>query len=191
MSFVGQELDVCPSVCSYRLCEKAKSALNTPPVFSMYIVGLMSKYLLEQGGLATWRQKCFDKARLLYDAIDSSDGFYHCPVSPQARSRMNVRFLVVGPSDKASASSSLASASSSSSFSTDNHSEKGSQNGFTKKDSSSPPPPGDVVKENEDLKKKFLKEAESHGLFHLVRHLQTERERKRERNGYFFSDERV
>ena len=42
-----------------------------------------------------------DKSKRIYDIIDQSDGFYHCPVVPRYRSRMNVVFRVGGPEGNA------------------------------------------------------------------------------------------
>merc|ERR1712048_12392 len=36
------------------------------------------------------------RAKLLYDAIDNSDGFFSCPVDKECRSRMNVPFVIKG-----------------------------------------------------------------------------------------------
>ena len=60
------------------------SLLNTPPVFAMYVIGLVSQYLLAQGGLPTMAAYNAEKARLLYQVLDTSAGFYRgCP-SPRA-----------------------------------------------------------------------------------------------------------
>ena len=47
---------------------------------------------LGPGGLQGLQKINEEKARVLYDAIDSSGGFYSCPVDKDARSRMNVVF---------------------------------------------------------------------------------------------------
>ncbi|MEM8738388.1 MAG: 3-phosphoserine/phosphohydroxythreonine transaminase [Planctomycetota bacterium] len=71
---------------------KAGSMLNTPPVFQIYMIGLVMDWLLEQGGL-TWAQETAGRrSGLLYDAIAASGGFYRCPVDERFRSTMNVVF---------------------------------------------------------------------------------------------------
>jgi len=67
---------------------------NTPPTFGIYMAGLVFQMLKRQGGLAAMEKINIAKAELLYAAIDSSSGFYNCPVSISDRSRMNVPFTL-------------------------------------------------------------------------------------------------
>ena len=55
-------------------------------------MGQVFKWLLEQGGLASIAKRNDQKARLLYDAINDSDGFYRPVARTDSRSRMNVTF---------------------------------------------------------------------------------------------------
>ena len=81
-----------PSMFDYRLLAEKESLYNTPPSFSIYIAGLVFKWLLEEiGGLAAIEQFNREKAKVVYDAIDSSD-FYRGHSEPQSRSLMNVTF---------------------------------------------------------------------------------------------------
>ena len=80
-----------PSVMDYKLQAEAGSMLNTPATYSLYIAGLVFKWLKQLGGLAEIERRNLAKARLLYEAIDGS-GFYANPVDPADRSRMNVPF---------------------------------------------------------------------------------------------------
>ena len=68
--------------------------LNTPPTFSWYLAGLVFEWMLEQGGLATFEANNRRKAEALYAAIDGSGGFYRNPVALDARSLMNVPFML-------------------------------------------------------------------------------------------------
>jgi phosphoserine aminotransferase len=81
-----------PSTLSYIQVAAQNSLLNTPPVFAIYVVGLVAQYLLEQGGLPAMAAYNAEKARLLYDTIDSSGGFYRGHAQPGSRSQMNVTF---------------------------------------------------------------------------------------------------
>ena len=82
-----------PGYLSYRVHAEARSRWNTPPTFGIYIVGLVAKWLLEEiGGLTAMERRNREKARLLYDAIDESGGFYRGHAQPQSRSLMNVAF---------------------------------------------------------------------------------------------------
>lgn len=75
------------------------SMLNTPPVFQIYMVGLVLEWLKNKGGL-TWAAEMAEKrSGLLYDAIaqaggssSGGGGFYQCPVDERYRSTMNVVF---------------------------------------------------------------------------------------------------
>jgi phosphoserine aminotransferase len=70
------------------------SMFNTPPTLSWYIVGLVLKWLKEQGGASAIGERNAAKSALLYQAIDGSGGFYANHVDPSARSRMNVPFVL-------------------------------------------------------------------------------------------------
>jgi phosphoserine aminotransferase len=90
---IGQAAKGTPTVMDYKLQAEADSMLNTPASYSMYIAGLVFKWLKQQGGLAAIEQKNIQKAKLLYDYLDSSK-FFHNPVSAEDRSRMNVPFTL-------------------------------------------------------------------------------------------------
>jgi phosphoserine aminotransferase len=99
-----------PAYLSYRTHAEENSLYNTPPVFSVWVLGLMLKWAQEQGGLAAVQRRNEEKAALIYRAIDSSGGFYRSPVDPAVRSTMNVVFRLpseelekkfVGESEKA------------------------------------------------------------------------------------------
>ena len=80
-----------PAMLNYNTHAKANSAYNTPPVFAIYILGLVVKWLAEQGGLNQMAQLNQDKAQILYDALDSSK-FYRGHAQSGHRSKMNVTF---------------------------------------------------------------------------------------------------
>ena len=81
-----------PTMLSYAGMAATNSLQNTPPVFAIYIVGLVARRMLEQGGMAAVAARNDEKAGLLYGAIDDSDGFYRGHAQPGSRSRMNVTF---------------------------------------------------------------------------------------------------
>ena len=83
-----------PSVMDYAVMAENGSMLNTPPTFGIYIAGLVFQWLKRQGGLAGIDAVNAEKARILYDCIDNSGGFYTNPVDPDCRSRMNVPFVL-------------------------------------------------------------------------------------------------
>jgi Phosphoserine aminotransferase len=64
---------------------------NTPPVFSIYVAMLNLRRLKEMGGIKRAEETNIAKAKLLYDAIDSSECFYGL-ADKADRSRMNITF---------------------------------------------------------------------------------------------------
>jgi phosphoserine aminotransferase len=85
-----------PTLLQYRTHIKEKSLYHTPPTFAVYIVGLVLEWIESEGGVSGIEKRNEAKARLLYDTIESSGGFYSCPVEKASRSRMNVVFRVAG-----------------------------------------------------------------------------------------------
>src|SRR5712691_1140788 len=86
-----------PSTMSYAQMAAHNSLLNTPPVFAIYVAGLVVQYLLAQGGLAAAAARNREKAALLYARLDSSAGFYRGWAQPESRSCMNVTFRLLTP----------------------------------------------------------------------------------------------
>ncbi|NTV72329.1 MAG: 3-phosphoserine/phosphohydroxythreonine transaminase [Azonexaceae bacterium] len=83
-----------PTVMDYAVMAENGSMLNTPPTFGIYIAGLVFQWLKRQGGLSGIAAVNAEKARILYSAIDDSEGFYTNPVDPDCRSAMNVPFIL-------------------------------------------------------------------------------------------------
>jgi phosphoserine aminotransferase len=78
---------------SFKDMADAKSMVNTPPTFSIYILLEVFRWLEAQGGLAAMEKRNATKAKLLYDAVDNSNGFYKGTVSiKEQRSHMNVTY---------------------------------------------------------------------------------------------------
>ncbi len=87
-----------PSLVNYKVLAEGKSLLNTPPTFAIYIVKLVTDWLLgEIGGLAKMAELNRRKAKLLYDVIDGAGGFYQGHAEPDSRSVMNVPFRLANP----------------------------------------------------------------------------------------------
>lgn len=84
--------DGLPQLLDYRTYASADSMPNTPNTWGIYLIGLVTDWLSEQGGLAAIAERNREKARLLYEAIDASDGFYRGHAEREARSLMNVTF---------------------------------------------------------------------------------------------------
>lgn len=80
------------SMLDYRAIAKNDSMLNTPNTWGIYLISLVCEWLKEKGGVAGIAKINEEKARILYDAIDASDGFYSGHAEKRARSSMNVTF---------------------------------------------------------------------------------------------------
>ncbi len=90
---VQRSSDHLPSLLSYKKIAEADSMLNTPPCFAIYMVKLVTEWLLNDiGGLDKMYAMNKEKAALLYDTIDGSNGFYKCHADKEFRSIMNVPF---------------------------------------------------------------------------------------------------
>src|SRR5271156_3786373 len=85
-----------PTVLQYRTHIKEKSLYHTPPTFAVYIVGLVLDWIESEGGAAAIEKANDAKSKVLYDAIDSSNGYYTGPIEKDSRSKMNVTFRIAG-----------------------------------------------------------------------------------------------
>jgi phosphoserine aminotransferase len=83
--------DTLHTMLDYRTHVENKSLYNTPNTFGIYILGLVTKWLKEKGGLVAMHRENEAKAQLLYDAIDATE-FYRGHADADARSLMNVTF---------------------------------------------------------------------------------------------------
>jgi phosphoserine aminotransferase len=84
--------DKLPAVLDYRHIANEGSMPNTPNSWAIYLISLVCEWLKGEGGPEAMQFKNEEKAGLLYDAIDGSDGFYIGTAERRARSMMNVTF---------------------------------------------------------------------------------------------------
>lgn len=82
-----------PAIMDYRNHIEAKSMLNTPPVFAIYVSMLTLRWLKENGGVEAMEKLNNEKSQLLYDAIDNSK-IFEGTVAKEDRSKMNVCFVM-------------------------------------------------------------------------------------------------
>ena len=87
-----QAMPICPTMLKYATQAPEHSLYNTPPCWCIYMAMLTFRYLKKNGGIAAIQKKNEEKAKLLYDYIDSTD-FYTNPVNKKDRSLMNVPFV--------------------------------------------------------------------------------------------------
>ncbi|HEY4187338.1 MAG TPA: 3-phosphoserine/phosphohydroxythreonine transaminase [Polyangia bacterium] len=91
--FLEAATDDVPAILSYKTHLKNDSLYNTPPAFAIYTVGLVLKWVEEQGGVAALDKRNRDRAGALYNALDASPDVYDPAVTDKAdRSVMNVTF---------------------------------------------------------------------------------------------------
>ncbi|MFO0875314.1 MAG: 3-phosphoserine/phosphohydroxythreonine transaminase [Phycisphaerales bacterium] len=85
------------SMLDYRTYHEGESRPNTPNSWGIYLMGRVFKWIIRQGGVAALAKRNAEKARILYDAIDSSGGFYTGLARLASRSTMNVSFRLPTP----------------------------------------------------------------------------------------------
>ena len=82
-----------PGYLHYLTHAENGSMWNTPPTFAIYVLKLITEWLdREVGGLSAMRERNQEKARLLYDVLDASGGYYAGHAQKDCRSLMNVTF---------------------------------------------------------------------------------------------------
>jgi phosphoserine aminotransferase len=89
-----------PDLPSYLRLEahaSKNSLMNTPPMFSIYVMGKVLRWIRDEGGVRAMEERARRRSGSVYEAIERSDGFYRSPVEPDHRSHMNVVFRT--PSD--------------------------------------------------------------------------------------------
>ncbi len=85
--------DTLHTYLNYKTHAEKNSLYNTPPAFTVYVIGLVYRWLLKNGGLDAMYKLNLEKANMLYDFIDESDGYYKGTVTvKEDRSLMNVTF---------------------------------------------------------------------------------------------------
>ncbi|MEB3102447.1 3-phosphoserine/phosphohydroxythreonine transaminase [Ferviditalea candida] len=81
-----------PTMFRYSTHAANQSLYNTPPVYSVYMMNLVLKWVRDQGGAIEMERRNREKTKLIYDMIDQSGGFYRGVAHPEDRSQMNVTF---------------------------------------------------------------------------------------------------
>lgn len=93
---LGKARQDTPSMLDYKLMADNNSMYNTPPCYCIYIAKLVYEWILGLGGLKQMQKRNQDKAKILYDYLDSQD-YYKAPVQKESRSMMNVTFVTGDP----------------------------------------------------------------------------------------------
>jgi phosphoserine aminotransferase len=88
---LARSSDALPSMLNYRTMAENGSMYNTPPAFGIYILGLVLKWLKNNGGLAGVGAVNDRKAKTLYTELDRTD-YWRPHADKDSRSAMNVTF---------------------------------------------------------------------------------------------------
>jgi phosphoserine aminotransferase len=92
-SFLDEASGDLPAILSYKTHAKNDSLYNTPAAFAVYVVGLVLKWIEDQGGLRTIEASNREKADLVYRALDAHPAVYEPAVTAASdRSLMNITF---------------------------------------------------------------------------------------------------
>lgn len=83
-----------PTMLKYTTHADANSLYNTPPTFGIYMLGEVLKWIESKGGVEGIEKLNVQKAKLIYDVIDESNGFYKGHAEKDSRSVMNITFRV-------------------------------------------------------------------------------------------------
>ncbi|SER96320.1 3-phosphoserine/phosphohydroxythreonine transaminase [Salisediminibacterium halotolerans] len=91
-SLLDQASGSLPPSLSYKQHADKDSLYNTPPTGAIYITSLVLDWIKEQGGITEMENRAKEKAALIYDVIDRSNGFYSGHADKDSRSWMNITF---------------------------------------------------------------------------------------------------
>jgi phosphoserine aminotransferase len=94
---LGRVSDNTPTLQKWKTHAEKNSLFNTPPCWTIYMCKLCLDQVQKQGGVPAQEKLNKAKAKLLYDTIDSSDGFYKGHAKKDSRSLMNVTFNLPTP----------------------------------------------------------------------------------------------
>lgn len=89
---IGNAMDITPTMLNYQTHADNGSMFNTPPCYCIYVCGLVLDWIIEKGGLEQMKKINEEKARILYDFLDSSK-LFRGTVVKEDRSLMNVPFV--------------------------------------------------------------------------------------------------
>ena len=86
-----------PSMFDYKRLVQARSMLNTPPTFALFVMKQMLDWIESHGGLKSMAARNAQKAQIIRDAIDATNGFFKHVGDENSRSSMNISFYSPNP----------------------------------------------------------------------------------------------
>ncbi len=96
-SFLATANTKLPTMVKYSTFADNDSLYNTPPVYAIYMINKTLHWIKKQGGVEAVYQNNVAKAKVIYDVIDNSKGFYKGHAEKDARSLMNITFNLATP----------------------------------------------------------------------------------------------
>ena len=81
-----------PKYLNLKLLAKSNSILNTPPTMSIFVLNLVTNWMLEMGGIDYFQNKAHEQSKEIYDFIDSNSDVLDCKVDNKYRSKSNIVF---------------------------------------------------------------------------------------------------
>jgi phosphoserine aminotransferase len=94
---LGRVPENSPTMLKWKTHVEKDSLYNTSPCFAIYICELVLEYLKGLGGIPAMEKQNRKKAKMVYDIIDKSNGFYKGVAKPDSRSLMNITFNLATP----------------------------------------------------------------------------------------------
>ena len=91
-NLIEKSPETLPTMLRYDTFYNKNSLYNTPPEFSIYMVGKVAAWIKNCGGLEEMAKRNAKKAEILYAVIDESNNFYRGHAEKDSRSFMNVTF---------------------------------------------------------------------------------------------------
>lgn len=89
---IGNAMDITPTMLNYQIHADNGSMYNTPPTYGIYVLGLVLSWIKDKGGVKALQMVNEEKAKILYDYLDSSQ-LFKGTVVPEDRSLMNAPFV--------------------------------------------------------------------------------------------------
>jgi len=88
---IGKQAKDTPYLLDWNLFDKSPNGyFNTPACYPIYVTGLNAAHMIENGGLGTYEKLAEQRSTMIYDMIESSNGFYSNPIDKKFRSQINI-----------------------------------------------------------------------------------------------------
>jgi phosphoserine aminotransferase len=94
---ISRVVENTPTMLKWKTHVEKESLYNTPPCFAIYLCELVLEHLKKLGGIPAIEKQNRKKAKMIYDIIDNSNGFYKGVAKKKSRSLMNVTFNLSTP----------------------------------------------------------------------------------------------